>query len=141
MTSYNYFESFFYPNRAVDPSRTSIMSEFPTYCGHFWTGSRAEVFDLTLLGVDPAASGQGYGKELVAWGFEKAKGEEVGCSVVGADGTEKFYRRCGFDVVVGGIADFGGEENPLVREGIAGGLVMFWDNGRSLDGVKGYGET
>ncbi|KAF2207588.1 hypothetical protein CERZMDRAFT_50932 [Cercospora zeae-maydis SCOH1-5] len=142
MTSYNYFESFFYRNRAVEPSRTTILSEFPTYCGHFWTGSRAEVFDLTLLGVDPSASGQGHGKELVAWGFEQAKAEGVGCSVIGAEGTEPFYRKCGFDVLVGGIADAGGEKNPLVREGIRGGLIMFWDNGRNLDGGKGqHGET
>ncbi|CAK1360884.1 unnamed protein product [Cercospora beticola] len=141
MSTYNYLESFLYPNRAQEPSRANIMSEFPPFSAHFWTGSRAEVYDLTLLGVDPSASGQGHGQQLAAWGFERAKAEGVGCSVVGAEGTEKFYRKCGFDAVAGGVSDAGGEKNPLVREGIEGGLVMFWDNGRSLEGVQEYQES
>lgn len=141
MEWYNYLESFIYPNRACDPSRTGILAALYPFMSHFWTGSRAEVYDLTLLGVDSNAKGQGHGQKLVNWGFERAGQEGVGCSVVCAAGTEPFYRKCGFDVVAGGSSENGGEENPQVKAGFSGGTVMFWDNKRSLEGVKKYGEV
>ncbi|KAI5359208.1 putative acyl-CoA N-acyltransferase [Septoria linicola] len=140
MSWYSYLESFIYPNRAIDHTRENILSEIGPFVSHFWTGSRAEVWDLTLLGVDPAAGGKGHGKALVAWGFEQAKAEGVGCSVMGAEGTEKFYKSCGFDVIAGGAGVHGGEKNPLIREKIPGGTTLFWDNGRDVSDVKEYGQ-
>ncbi|CAK3977614.1 hypothetical protein MYCGRDRAFT_49004 [Lecanosticta acicola] len=136
----NYFEPFLCPNRAIDPSRQSILGDNWPFIQHHWTGSRAEVWDLALLGVDPSQGGQGFGKELVSWGLEKAKGEGVGCSVVSAEGKEGFYERCGF-TIVGTVRDEGGDENPMNRHKIRGGTILFWDNGRDLSGVKKYGES
>lgn len=140
MKAYIYLESFLYPNRAVDPSRTGILGPVGPFIGHFWTGSRSEVWDLDFLGVDPDHGRQGFGRELVAWGFEQARRDGVGCSVIASDGKERFYQSCGFDKVVGTVRDFGGERNPMVTEGIKGGTILFWDAGRDLSGVKEYGE-
>jgi GNAT superfamily N-acetyltransferase len=133
---YNWAESFIYPNRAVDPVHVGILSEFGPFMQHFWTGSRAEVWDLTLLGVDPVAHGNGHGKQLASWGFEKAKEEGIGCSVVASEGKSGFYQKCGFDVVAGDAKDEGGMRNPLNRENIPGGAILFWDNGRSPGHVQ-----
>ncbi|EGP84152.1 unnamed protein product [Zymoseptoria tritici ST99CH_1A5] len=140
MKTYSYLESFAYPNRAADPSRLPILSEAGPYCAHFWTGTRSEVWDLVLLGVDPSQGRQGFGKELVAWGFEKAKGEGVGCSVTSSQGNEGWYQRCGFETLVGWVGEQGGMRNPIKREGIPGGAVLFWDNGRGTEGVEEYVE-
>ncbi|KAK4504752.1 hypothetical protein PRZ48_002714 [Zasmidium cellare] len=139
MQRYNSLESLIYPNRALDPSKVSILGEMWPFMAHHWTGTRAEVWDLSTLGVDPAYSKQGIGRELVKWGFEQAKREGVGCSVISSEGNERFYERCGFDVVVGTAGEFGGEANPG-RE-IAGGTIHFWDNGVEPKGVKKYGEV
>lgn len=139
MEWYNYLESFVYPNRAADPSRLGILGETWPFMEHFWTGSRAEVWDLALLGVDPDEGGQGFGKALVKWGFEKAKQEGVGCSVVASDGKEGFYKSCGFEMA-GTVRDEGGEKNPMVKNQIIGGAILFWDNERDTSGVKKYGE-
>ena len=140
MSWYNYLESFIYPNRAQEPGRSAILEQIGPFCGHFWTGSRADVWDLTLLGVDPTSGAKGQGRQLVAWGFARAKEEGVGCSVMTAGGVEPFYQKCGFDVIAGSVRDHGGQENPLIRENIAGGTMMFWDNDRDISGVKKYGE-
>lgn len=140
MNWYNYLESFIYPNRALEPRRAAILGQIGPFAGHLWSGSRAEVWDLVLLGVDPSYSGTGQGRELVAWGFERAKEEGIGCSVISAEGVEPFYQRCGFDKIVGSVAEHGGETNPFIREKIPGGTILFWDNGRDISGVKGYGE-
>ncbi|KXT12597.1 hypothetical protein AC579_372 [Pseudocercospora musae] len=129
---FNYLESLIYPNRAADPSRLNVLRRLGPFAAPFWTGSRAEVWDLTLLGVDSARGGKGYGKELVKWGFERAKEEGVGCSVIASDGKEGFYRSCGFERVVGNVRDYGGMENPCNEHDIAGGSVLFWDNGREV---------
>jgi GNAT superfamily N-acetyltransferase len=140
MKAYIWLESFIYPNRAVDLPRTEILAQMGPFCGHHWTGSRSEVWDLDFLGVDPDHGRQGFGQELVAWGFEQARKEGVGCSVISSDGKERFYQSCGFDVVAGTVRDFGGDANPIKKNGITGGTILFWDNGRDLKGVKKYGE-
>ncbi|KAF7192956.1 hypothetical protein HII31_05687 [Pseudocercospora fuligena] len=131
---YNYFESFIYPNRASEPSHLSILGQLGPFAAPFWTGSRSEVWDLTLLGVDSAHGGKGYGRELVKWGFERAREEGVGCSVMASEGKEGFYRSCGFDVLVGNVRDNGGMENPCNLNDIPGGAALFWDNGREGEG-------
>ena len=73
------------------------------------------------------------------YGFDRAKEEGVGCSVISSAGRENFYRACGYDVNVGRAGDFGGEKNPL--HNVEGGAVLFWDNGRSLEGVESYVES
>lgn len=141
MESYNAAEALIYPNRAADPSMADVLDRMEPFTAHHWTGTRAESWYLNLLGVDPAFGGKGAGRELVAWGFERAReeGMGVGCSVIVAVGKEKFYERCGFDVTVGRAGDEGGEANPL--RDVRGGAIMFWDGGRAAEGVKRYGEV
>jgi GNAT superfamily N-acetyltransferase len=138
MKAYIWCESFIYPNRAADLSRTGILAKMGPFVGHHWTGTRSEVWDLDFLGVDPDQGGQGFGRELVEWGFEQARKDGVGCSVISSDGKERFYQSCGFDVVVGTVRDFGGDANPIKREGITGGTILFWDNGVEPKGIKEY---
>ena len=109
------------------------------YTEHYFTGTRAETWYLAAIGVDPTHEKRGYGRELVKYGFDRAKEEDVGCSVICADGKENFYQACGFDVVVGYVSDEGGEENPA--RNISGGQIRFWDNGREPEGIKKYGEA
>ncbi|KAF2168344.1 hypothetical protein M409DRAFT_21778 [Zasmidium cellare ATCC 36951] len=73
MQNYNYLESFIYPNRALDPSKLGIMADMWPFMAHHWTGTRAEVWDLSTLGVDPAYWKRGIGRELVKWGMELAR--------------------------------------------------------------------
>ena len=53
---------------------------------------------------------------------------------------ESFYTALGFDVTVGTVRDFGGEENPFVARTELGGTVHFWDGGKVPEGLKGYGQ-
>lgn len=137
--SLNKAEALAYPNRAADPSHFDVLHGSEPFIAHHWSGSRAESWYLDLLGVDPQQGGKGVGRELVAWGFEQAKKDGVGCSVIAAEGKETFYGRCGFDVIVGSAGDFGGMENPIKREGIGGGVIFFWDGGKPPSGLKEYG--
>lgn len=139
MKTYNYLESFVYPNRALNPPKSEVLVQMWPFMAHHWTGTRAEVWDLSTLGVDPAYGKQGIGRELVKWGFEQAKQDGIPCSVISSEGNERFYTRCGFDVVVGRAADFGGEDNP--GKDIPGGTIHFRDNGIEPKGIKKYGEV
>lgn len=137
--TYNYLESFVYPNRAIEPSKAGVLAQMGPFVAHHWTGTRAEVWDLSTLGVSPTYGRQGVGRELVKWGFEQAKKDGVGCSVISSVGKEKFYQHCGFDVVAGQVRDHGGEANP--GRDVPGGTIHFWDNGVEPKGVKNYGEV
>jgi GNAT superfamily N-acetyltransferase len=141
MNYYNKLHEWFYPDRAADPERAKILDRAAPYSKHLWTGSRAEVWYLNVLGVDPAFEGKGIGRELVAWGFEQAKKDGVGTSCIAAQGRDRFYQACGFDVQCG-IAGDEGPDEELRRElrSIGGGMVHFWDGGREPFGVKKYGE-
>ncbi|EMC91505.1 hypothetical protein BAUCODRAFT_46074, partial [Baudoinia panamericana UAMH 10762] len=94
---YNQAEAYFWPDRAADPERATILTRSAPYSKHHWTGSRAEVWYLNIIGVDPRFEGQGIGRELVAWGFEQARKDGVGTSCIAASGRDQFYLACGFD--------------------------------------------
>lgn len=123
--AYNYIESLIYPNSAAEPSRTNLKAIVMPFIEHHWQGERADNWYLSLLGVDPQYEKQGYGRALVSFGFRRAMVEGIGCSVVSAAGRERFYRKCGFNIVAGRVQDEGGEANPL-RE-VGGGTIMFAD--------------
>lgn len=125
------------PNRALEPSRADVLERAEPFIAHHWTGTRAEGWYLSLAGVSPAHGKKGIGRELVGWGFEKAREEGVVCSVISAEGKEGFYQSCGFDVVVGTVGEFGGEANPA--RGVPGGTIHFWDNRIEPMGIRGYG--
>lgn len=140
ISSYNYLESLVYPNRAAaDAERLSLLERSGPYIKHHWTGTRAESWYLDLIGVDPTQGGHGYGRQLVAWGRERAAEEGVGASLIAASGRDRFYQACGFDVIVGSAGDEGGEANQLGQ--IEGGTILFWDNGVKPEGIKKYGEA
>ena len=102
-------------NRALDPTKATILEDSYPWCAHHWTGVRKENWYLCLLGVDPSHQGHGYGRELVAWGIQQADAENVHASVTSSEGNENFYLRCGFDEIVGNACL--GEGNPLKEVG------------------------
>ena len=138
---YNQVEEYFLPDRAADPVRATILARAAPYSKHHWTGSRAEVWWLDVIAVDKAFEGQGIGRELVAWGFERAKQDGIGTSCIAAQGRDRFYIACGFDVQCG-IAGDEGPDEELRKElrSIGGGMIHFWDGGKEPVGVKKYGE-
>jgi GNAT superfamily N-acetyltransferase len=138
MEALNAAEAESQPNRAADPAHHTILAESEKFMKHHWSGSRAESWYLDLLGVDPKQGGHGYGKLLVKYGFELARAENVGASVISALDRESYYTMLGFDVTVGTVRDFGGEENPFVSRPDLGGTIHFWDGGREPVGLKGY---
>ncbi|KAH9871097.1 hypothetical protein J1614_006671 [Plenodomus biglobosus] len=108
-------------NRALDPTKRHILDESIPYCKHLWSGDRANNWYLALCSIHPDYQGKGVGRELVAWGLEKARQEGVAASVVSSEGNDTFYLRCGFDEVVGDAT--AGEGNPM--QGVDGGYVLF----------------
>ena len=140
MESLNAAEALSQPNRAADTTHHTILADSEPFIAHHWSGSRAESWYLDLLGVDPKQGGHGYGKLLTRYGFELARKEGVGASVISALDRESFYTALGFDVTVGTVRDFGGEENPFVSRPELGGTVHFWDGGREPSGLRGYGQ-
>ena len=115
------------------------MEQVEPFQKHHWSGTRAESWYLAILCVDPACGKRGYGRQLVNYGFDRAKKESVGCSVISAEGKENFYQACGFDVHVGMAKDAGGDENPL--KDVPGGSIFFWDNGIKPECIKSYGKA
>lgn len=113
---------YMWPNRAADPKRVNILEEtFPLFA-HHWSGSRQQGWFLDMLATHPDYQGQGVGKELVMWGINKAKEENVCASVISALGKEPFYGKCGYVEV--GKANVG----PLAECGIKGGAIMFCED-------------
>jgi GNAT superfamily N-acetyltransferase len=111
------------PNRAADPSALTAMTRAKPFFAHYFQGPRADVYDLNILGVDPAYGGRGIGRTLVAWGLERADEQGIAASVVSAAGKERFYVACGFEEVVGNVTH--GEGNPLAS--VRGGDILFRD--------------
>ena len=59
------------------------------------------------------------------WGVEKARQEGISASVISGTEKDRFYRRCGFEELVGRVTD--GEGNPL--KGVTeAGAVFFCDS-------------
>lgn len=133
--------------RRSEPWMTPLM-EFPLKP---W---RKNMWSLDLLGIHPKWQGRGYGKELVRWGLEQAKGDrlpdggEVPAVVVSAEGKEVFYQKSGFKEIVGyqtEEVESIGEKNPFRSRGIGGGAVIWSWVGQDESaaatkaGVKGVG--
>ncbi|KAM5497979.1 hypothetical protein McanMca71_006604 [Microsporum canis] len=79
-------------------------------------------WSLSCLAVRPKYQRLGHGRELVAWGLDRAREEGIAASVLAAKGKDTFYRRCGFTELAGWATD--GEGNPL-KGVVEGGAVMF----------------
>ncbi|KAF2502797.1 hypothetical protein BU16DRAFT_19241 [Lophium mytilinum] len=122
---YNAVHTFFYPNRAANPAVENILTDsFPYFSHHFTTpASRQEQYFLDVLGILPAYQGRGIGARLVRRGLEAADREGVCAAVMSSDGNDGFYKRAGFDEVVGWATE--GEGNPLAKEKTTGGAILF----------------
>ncbi|WEW58034.1 hypothetical protein PRK78_003501 [Emydomyces testavorans] len=125
----NTLANILFPNRAAakPPQLTPYNFDaayFP-YVAHFYSSPpyRKNTWSLVCLAVLPQYRTRGHGRELVAWGLERAREERIVANVVAAKGKENFYRRCGFTDLVGWATD--GEENPLKKAGIEGGAILF----------------
>lgn len=120
-TLYTSLTSYVSPNRAANPAHEFIIESSEHHLDHIWAGPRAESWYLECLAVHPEHQKGGNGRALVQWGMEQAEREGVTASVVAADGKERFYERCGFDVKVGMAGE--GEGNPL--RDVPGGVIYF----------------
>lgn len=76
-----------------------------------YEGDRAECWSLSWLGVHPDYQGKGFSRELVRWGLDQAKAENVWAAVIAAKGKDPFYKNCGFEFVLGSGGM--GKGNPL----------------------------
>ncbi|KAF3032400.1 hypothetical protein E8E11_000729 [Didymella keratinophila] len=98
-------------NRALDSATANILQEAEPYFAHHFEGTRADSWYLHLLAVHSASQHRGFGRELVFWGLERAREEDVHASVISSDPKESFYFACGFESIVGSMMD--DEGNPL----------------------------
>jgi predicted N-acetyltransferase YhbS len=73
-------------------------------------GGRDGALLLGPLAVEPRLAGQGYGKQLISGGLERAK--DAGVQVVVLVGDEPYYRRFGFRVVPPGRITLPGPADP-----------------------------
>ncbi|KAF2846506.1 acyl-CoA N-acyltransferase [Plenodomus tracheiphilus IPT5] len=113
-------------NRALDPSKKSILQESERFTKHYWNGASAINWFLASCCVDPGFQGRGCGRLLVRWGLDLAEQEGVRASVMSSDGSDEFYLKCGFEEVVGNASE--GEGNPLKAACVRGGNILFmWE--------------
>ncbi|KAM0722216.1 hypothetical protein Q7P37_001657 [Cladosporium fusiforme] len=138
--TYNKAENLVWRNRAIDEANDAVLPRGNPFFMHHWSGSRADSWLLSLLGVDPQSSKQGFGRALVEWGFKKSLEESVPCSVISVPGQEHFYKNCGFDKVIGTTNDEGGDDNAWKAAGLEASPIMFCDHGAVPSGLKSYGE-
>lgn len=130
-------------NRAIDPSKATILQDSYPWFAHHWSGvtnglPRANNWYLNLCCIDPAYQKRGVGKPLVQWGLQQARRENVHASVTTSYQNEQFYLRCGFDEIVGSCME--GEGNPLAEAGVKGGEILWmWARGEG-DGEEGRHE-
>lgn len=84
-------------------------------------------WELLTLGVHPDHQRRGIGRELAAWGLQRAREEGVPAVVCAAKGLEAFYQSCGFVDLVGSAseAEVEGLVNPLKERGIGGGAILW----------------
>jgi GNAT superfamily N-acetyltransferase len=138
MLAANYVNELIWPDRAAEPSRMNSLNQLMPFIGHHWSGRRAEVWDLGIIGVDPTRGKKGHGRELVQWGMRKAAEDAVPCCVIAGLGVIGFYRKLGFDDEVGNVIDEGGDANPVRAGGCPGAMIMFCDHpGEALGDGKG----
>ena len=75
----------------------------------------------------PSYRNCGSGRELAAWGLQRAHEEGIPASVMAAADKERFYQRCGFTEIAGwandGVDDQG-RVNPLKGQ-IKGGCILY----------------
>jgi GNAT superfamily N-acetyltransferase len=92
-----------FPNRAADPAQASWLDQAVAASEVYWTGDRAECWDLYVCGVDPDYQGKGVGKILASWGVNEAKREGSGtcASVLCGEKNRGFYGKAGLTVQVG----------------------------------------
>ncbi|XPS72514.1 hypothetical protein M3J09_004679 [Ascochyta lentis] len=104
-----------FPNRAADTSRSSFLDSAIANSEKYWTGDRAECWDLHVCGVHPDYQGKGIGKLLAQWGVQEAEKEGSGtcASVLCGEKNRGFYSKAGLTVQVGG------------RKGEGGGIALF----------------
>lgn len=107
---YQKISLYFFPNRAADPTRASFLDNAVANSEKYWTGDRAECWDLHVCGVDPAYQGKGVGRLLAQWGVEEARkeGADVCASVLCGEKNRGFYGKAGLTVQVGGTKGQGG---------------------------------
>ncbi|KAF1812169.1 acyl-CoA N-acyltransferase [Eremomyces bilateralis CBS 781.70] len=120
---WNRIEEWMWPNRAAVPDRLDASSRAAPFFTRHLVGVRSDGWKLSTLGVHPDGHGKGYGRELVRWGLQKAQDEGISAGVITSDGSEQFYRKCGFDVELCKITE--GENNPLSE--VKGGVIFFKD--------------
>ena len=54
---------------------------------------------------------------------QRTEAEDIRASVTASEHSDKFYRECRFDEVVGNASK--GEGNPLRKEDVKGGNILF----------------
>lgn len=126
-----------FPNRAgirptpsdPDPlTRANFDARISPFASQFFAGAhRSQHWELCTLAVPPEHQRRGMGRELVAWGLERARREGVPAVVIAAKNLEGYYQRCGFEELVGlaSEAEVDGMVNPLKERGIGGGAVLW----------------
>ncbi|KAM5432795.1 hypothetical protein MferCBS31731_007321 [Microsporum ferrugineum] len=125
---HDYFLVLISPNRAASrpPQLTeeSVRQALLKSLGALYASPphRQVNWSLSCLAVRPKYQRLGHGRELVAWGLDRAREEGIAASVLAAKGKDTFYRRCGFTELAGWATD--GEGNPL-KGVVEGGAVMF----------------
>ena len=123
-------------NRAMDPSKQTLLQDSASYCKHHWTATtnglpRSQNWYIHLCAVHPSYHKRGFGQQLVKWGIDRARRENVHASVLASEGNNDFYLRCGFDEVIGNCTE--GEGNPLGVAKVKGGDILFmWAKERAV---------
>ncbi|MCJ1402732.1 hypothetical protein MMC11_005953 [Xylographa trunciseda] len=128
MTFVNMIFDVLWPNRAASKppeiGPTTLEPILWPFISHHYLSPphRRTHWSLSCLAVLPQYQNRGHGRQLVAWGLERARQEGVPAAVMAAKGKEIFYERCGFTELVGWATD--GVDNPLNGR-ISGGAIMF----------------
>ncbi|KAF2661095.1 acyl-CoA N-acyltransferase [Lophiostoma macrostomum CBS 122681] len=99
--SYHKLSLALWPNRAADPARASFLDSALSSAGKYWTGERAECWDVYVCGVHPDFQRMGVGKMLVEWGTKRVDEESVSASVLCGEKNRKFYTRAGLAEQIG----------------------------------------
>jgi ribosomal protein S18 acetylase RimI-like enzyme len=104
LRTYHTLSLWVFPNRAADPSRSSFLDSAVANSEKYWTGNRAECWDLHVCGVHPDFQGKGVGKLLTLWGVQEAsrEGEDVVASVLCGEKNRGFYGKAGLKEQIGG---------------------------------------